>query len=182
MNNKLLEIIPTKAMLYNKNKNCDDNSYKAITFESHKKKISVKSKNNFPHASSTTTTTTSKNVIDNIDEVDNFIDMKSARHDVFKFGISGFDSTDKKAAKIALAVKLGAKPPKKVYKNYKELLAEKKSAKLIAEERLKLQKIGKNSMGAAPITFKSYQQKRKRKIGTITEHYGVVNPKINKKK
>lgn len=38
--------------------------------------------------------------------------MKLVRYDVFKFGMSGFDKKEKEDARVALAVKLGAKPPK----------------------------------------------------------------------
>lgn len=36
-------------------------------------------------------------------------DFRKARHDVFKFGVSGLDTNSKLDAKVALAVKLGAR-------------------------------------------------------------------------
>ena len=39
----------------------------------------------------------------------NEFDFQKARHEVFKFGISGLNPTDKKEAKVALAISLGAK-------------------------------------------------------------------------
>lgn len=48
-------------------------------------------------------------------------DMRQARFDVQKFGIKGFQGNQKQEAMTALLIKLGAKPPKKKYVNYKEL-------------------------------------------------------------
>lgn len=56
-------------------------------------------------------------------------DMRKARMDVFKFGISGLDETAKVDAKTAHAIKLGAKPRKNKSINYKVLLEEKKREK-----------------------------------------------------
>ncbi|GFY48438.1 uncharacterized protein TNIN_194161 [Trichonephila inaurata madagascariensis] len=58
--------------------------------------------------------------------------IKRARYEVMKFGISGFDKERQKQDKIALAIRLGAKPPKKEYTNYKVLMEQKKKQK---EER-----------------------------------------------
>ncbi|KAI4483271.1 hypothetical protein M0804_008326 [Polistes exclamans] len=49
------------------------------------------------------------------------LEMKRARYDVIKFGISGFKSSKAKKAKVELAIKLGAKPPKNPSLNYKVL-------------------------------------------------------------
>ncbi|KAK2584520.1 hypothetical protein KPH14_006891 [Odynerus spinipes] len=54
------------------------------------------------------------------------LEMKRARYDVIKFGISGFEAAKAKEAKVALAIKLGAKPPKKPSLNYKVLKVERK--------------------------------------------------------
>ena len=47
-------------------------------------------------------------------------DMKQARFDVQKFGIKGFVGSKKEEAMTSFLVKLGAKPPKNKYVNYRE--------------------------------------------------------------
>ncbi|CAG2182467.1 unnamed protein product, partial [Oppiella nova] len=59
----------------------------------------------------------------------NEFDFEKARHEVFKFGISGLDRTEKREAKIAHAISLGAVPPKGKPKNYKLLMDERKAMK-----------------------------------------------------
>ncbi|XP_015181345.1 PREDICTED: uncharacterized protein C1orf131 homolog [Polistes dominula] len=54
------------------------------------------------------------------------LEMKRARYDVIKFGISGFKSAKAKEAKVELAIKLGAKPPKNPNLNYKVLKEKRK--------------------------------------------------------
>ncbi|XP_077526886.1 uncharacterized protein LOC144138469 isoform X2 [Haemaphysalis longicornis] len=63
----------------------------------------------------------------------NEISFKKARYDILKFGIKGLDKPEKEEAKIALAVQLGAKPPKNKYVNYKEFIHQKREEK--AKER-----------------------------------------------
>ncbi|GFR04139.1 uncharacterized protein TNCT_107191 [Trichonephila clavata] len=55
--------------------------------------------------------------------------IKKARYEIMRFGISGFDKERQKQDKIALAIRLGAKPPKKEYTNYKILMEQKKKLK-----------------------------------------------------
>ncbi|CAG7835625.1 unnamed protein product, partial [Allacma fusca] len=54
------------------------------------------------------------------------IDLKKARFEVMKFGMNSMKSSEKYDAETALAVSLGAKPGKKEYINYKELLVVRK--------------------------------------------------------
>ncbi|XP_055546960.1 uncharacterized protein C1orf131 [Wyeomyia smithii] len=109
-------------------------------------------------------------------------DISQARKEVINFGISGLDRETKHEAKVALAIKLGAKPPKKMYRNYKEILEERKREKQ-DEERSNRRRKGQ-SFGAA----KSFQQRQLRvrqkstNPGSVTKHYGVVNPTIADKK
>uniref|UniRef100_A0A6M2E537 Uncharacterized protein n=1 Tax=Amblyomma tuberculatum TaxID=48802 RepID=A0A6M2E537_9ACAR len=73
----------------------------------------------------------------------NQIDFKKARYDVLKFGIKGLEKPKQEAARIALAVQLGARPPKNKYMNYKELIHERKEQKIKArEERIVNAKMG----------------------------------------
>ncbi|XP_065081782.1 uncharacterized protein C1orf131 homolog [Ochlerotatus camptorhynchus] len=109
-------------------------------------------------------------------------DISSARKEVINFGISGFDSNTKHEAKVALAIKLGAKPPKNKYRNYKEILEERKRDKQ-ENDRTSRRKKGQ-SFGAA----RSYQQQKQRvrekasNPNSVARHYGVVNPKMDDKK
>lgn len=91
-------------------------------------------------------------------------DIKRARHDVIRFGASGLDGKEKKNAQVALAVKLGAKPPKGTAKSYKEYQDERRAAKLKDDTQ-------KDGLKAKPITHfhpnqlisTALRRKRKRK-------------------
>ena len=63
--------------------------------------------------------------------------LKQAKFDVFKFGIKGFAKADQESAKIQMAIKLGAAPPKNKCINYKELVSKKNDEKLEREELIK---------------------------------------------
>ncbi|VVD03349.1 unnamed protein product [Leptidea sinapis] len=104
------------------------------------------------------------------------IELKKIRHEIVKFGMSGFDSNKKEEAKIALAISLGAKPPKKPYLNYKELMAKRKQEKQkdIEERQLMksksiLQTTGKKKKGA------------QNDVGHFLSNYGKVQKKDLKK-
>ncbi|GFS56692.1 uncharacterized protein NPIL_462301 [Nephila pilipes] len=58
--------------------------------------------------------------------------IRKSRYEIKRFALSGFDAEKQKREKISIAVKLGAKPPKKKYVNYKVLMELKKKEK---EER-----------------------------------------------
>lgn len=171
-----LDIIPTKAMLLKKQTAVSE--FKAVVFETYKPKKSDGSKKNPSKRGGSGKDT------DNNDT----IDMKRVRHEVFNFGISGYNFQDQQKAKIALAVKLGAKPPKNPYKNYKELQAENKQAKVKAKEEAYIRTVGKNSAGMATVSCNKLvnrfvkKKATKNTVGALTQHYGVVNPKIHKKK
>lgn len=168
-----LDIIPTKAMLLNKKEAVSE--FKAVAFKTHKPK---KSKDDRKYSQKQQST----------DEHDR-LDMKRVRHEVFNFGISGYNFQDQQKAKIALAVKLGAKPPKNAYKNYKELQIENEGAKAKAKEEAYLRTVGKNSAGMATVScsklvnrFTKKSKKNENNVGELSKHYGVVNPNIHKKK
>lgn len=68
---------------------------------------------------------------------------KRMRYDVFKFGMNGFHRKKKEDARVSLAIKLGAKPPKNKAVNYKILMAMKKEEKeKEIQEREMKQKMG----------------------------------------
>lgn len=172
-----LDIVPTRAMLLKKQEVTSE--FKAVVFETHKPKKSDGSQK-FDRK---------RNDLEkNGDDDHDGLDMKRVRHEVFNFGISGYNFQDQQKAKIALAVKLGAKPPKNAYKNYKELQAESKQAKAKAKEEAYIRTVGKNSAGMATVSCNKlvnrFAKKKKTKdsVGALTQHYGVVNPKIHKKK
>lgn len=172
-----LDIVPTRAMLLKKSTEPTD--FKTVVYETHKSKKSVGSKSMVSKKGANT----------GKDDDDGF-DMKKARYEVFNFGISGYDFKDQQKAKIALAVKLGAKPPKNAYTNYKDLQAERKQAKERAAEEAYIRTVGKNSSGQATVSCNKFvnrvsrlkKKKANNNVGELTKHYGVINPKIHKKK
>lgn len=171
-----LEIVPTRAMRLKKPEAASE--FKAVVFEAHKSKRK--------NGAKWTNDNKSKSKND-----DDALDMKRVRHEVFNFGISGYNFQDQQKAKIALAVKLGAKPPKNKYQNYKELQETKKQVKEKEKEEAYIRTVGKNSAGMATVSCNKlvdrYAKKRNKKqrsanaVGELTKHYGIVNPKIHKK-
>ncbi|CAF1381946.1 unnamed protein product [Adineta steineri] len=61
-------------------------------------------------------------------------DLEKARFDVHKFGIKGFEKSKYEDARVALAVSLGAKPPKGKFINYRELLEQNRAKKIKEKE------------------------------------------------
>lgn len=170
-----LDIIPTKAMLLQKEKASSD--FKAVVFETYKSKKGQSSYAGKKRAGSKG------------EKDEDGLDMKRVRHEIFNFGISGYNFQDQQKAKIALAVKLGAKPPKNEYKNYKALQAENKEAKVRAKEEAYIRTVGKNSAGQATVScnklvnrFVKKKNTNGEKVGDLSKHYGVVNPRIHRKK
>ncbi|KAF5301586.1 hypothetical protein FQR65_LT08891 [Abscondita terminalis] len=157
-----LTFIQTKSSMQNDNVRTE---FEAKSYTSYKRK---EKKDNEPIGKNVST----KNKI--------LFDAKKARHEILKFGMSGFDQQKKQEAKIQLAIKLGAKPPKKVYKNYKELTEERKQQKIINNQHLKLQQLGKNEFGESLVKCKKFNRKRKILKGSLLEGYGTVKVK-NKK-
>uniref|UniRef100_A0A1E1WAZ5 Uncharacterized protein n=1 Tax=Pectinophora gossypiella TaxID=13191 RepID=A0A1E1WAZ5_PECGO len=105
------------------------------------------------------------------------LDLKKIRHEVVKYGMSGFDGSRKEEAKIALAVSLGAKPPKREYVNYKELMQKRKQEKLKEKEE-------KQQMIAKSILHSVGKKKKKgpaHDVGHLLSSYGKVQKKDLKK-
>nr|XP_053638253.1 uncharacterized protein LOC128692929 isoform X1 [Cherax quadricarinatus]XP_053638254.1 uncharacterized protein LOC128692929 isoform X1 [Cherax quadricarinatus]XP_053638255.1 uncharacterized protein LOC128692929 isoform X1 [Cherax quadricarinatus] len=67
-------------------------------------------------------------------------ELKRARYDVFKLGMSGFHKEKKEDTRVALAIKLGAKPPKNKAVSYKDLFKMKKEEKQKKLDELDTQK------------------------------------------
>lgn len=101
--------------------------------------------------------------------------MKKLRYDIIKFGTSGFTGSQKNESKIALAVSLGAAPPKKKYINYKELLEIKRKEKESAKIK------SKKDFGIAPRKQNKikFQRKNKNEAKGLLRDYGKKLKTIN---
>lgn len=106
--------------------------------------------------------------------------LLNARKEVINLGISGLsDKHEKEEAEIALAIKLGAKAPKKQYKNYKELLNEKKQK--VNPNETTTTKISKKYQFGATQSFNKYvanaRSKTKKNPKNVLQSYGKVQKK-----
>ncbi|XP_026728748.1 uncharacterized protein C1orf131 [Trichoplusia ni] len=158
-----MSLIMTKAALALKNA---ETNFKFVKFEAHK----AKKKQVQDHAENNEINQRTRNLSKDLD-------LKKIRHEVVKFGMSGFDPTKKEEARIALAVSLGAKPPKKEYVNYKELMQKRKQEKLKEMEE-------KEQMKSKSI-LKTAGKKKKtvnNDVGHLLSSYGKVQKKDLKKK
>lgn len=105
------------------------------------------------------------------------MDLQRARKEVINLGISGFsDKMEKEEAEIQLAIKLGAKPPKNKYKNYKEILEEKRQVKKV--QQTTSERISKKHQFGSATSFQKYltgnRHKTKRNPKNVTGSYGKV--------
>jgi len=83
------------------------------------------------------------------------ISMKQARFDVFKFGIRGLDKDGQHEARVALALKLGAKPEKKICKPYAEYKMEVQHRKEEIQKQKELDRMtGMKKVSARPLSTK----------------------------
>ncbi|XP_053692082.1 uncharacterized protein C1orf131 homolog [Sabethes cyaneus] len=187
--------VPTKASLLKK---CsEENEFKLVVFEPVKaKKNKLEKPKSFPLPSEVqdkeSGTESEPDIADIFSDAyrrkrkpredPRTFDISRARKEVINFGISGLDKETKHEARVALAIKLGAKPPKNVYRNYKEILADRKREKEDSERASRRRK--GQSFGAAK-SFQQHQLRARQKAahpGSVTRHYGVVDPKIRDKK
>ncbi|KAI8118857.1 hypothetical protein CVS40_9580 [Lucilia cuprina] len=168
----------TKAALALQNK---QKEFKAIVFEEPKASTTITPQDDSKRIKKNNSDKTPA-------EDENEFDIKKARHEVLNFAMNNQRvQKNKKKMLIYQMVQLGAKPPKKAYKNYKELLDERKRLKNIREERKKLHQLGKNQTGAASVKCRSKtkiekQNKKRAPVAAIDQHYGVVKPKFKKRK
>lgn len=102
------------------------------------------------------------------------IEMRKARYDIIKFGISGFEKSKAKKAKMELAISLGAIPLKNRRKNYKIL-------KQHQEKEKKRKKEEKHMSGFTHSLLKPRTTKVRRKDGGILGSYGKVQKTYIKK-
>lgn len=100
------------------------------------------------------------------------LEMKRARYDVIKFGMSGFDKKEALKAKMSLAISLGAKPPRNRRLNYKDLKNER------AEQKEKSRKLESHSSGVDQSIHRlesgTKNRIRKAKDSNILKTYGKV--------
>ncbi|XP_047350919.1 uncharacterized protein C1orf131 [Vespa velutina] len=96
------------------------------------------------------------------------LEMKKARYDVIKFGISGFESSKAKEAKVELAIRLGAKPPKNKSLNYKVLKDERKKEAEAAKNKEPISGLSKSLM-------KHKSRTKQKKNSGILGMYGKVH-------
>ncbi|XP_028174972.1 uncharacterized protein C1orf131 [Ostrinia furnacalis] len=158
-----MSLIVTRASLALKNA---EQNFQAVKFEAHKPK------------KKTTETASEDNTRPQVTPYNKKdLELKKVRHEIVKFGMSGFDTTKKEEARIALAVSLGAKPPKREYLNYKELMQKRK------QERQK-QKDDKQAMISKSILQTGGKKKKKANndVGHFLSGYGKVQKKDLKKK
>lgn len=93
-------------------------------------------------------------------------EMKKARYDVIKLGMSGFEKKKARKTKIELAISLGAVPPKNRRMNYKKLKIHRK----MDEERTK----NKHVTGLTDSLLKPKLKKVSKKDSGILGVYGKV--------
>ncbi|XP_061396906.1 uncharacterized protein C1orf131 [Musca vetustissima] len=182
MTSTSFEPVLTKAALALRNKQ-QKPEFKALVFEEPKPTTTE-------DGGAPPTDTKKKKKRPSDDEVkpdENEFDIKKARHEILNFAMNNQRvQKNQKKMKIFQMVQLGAKP-KKSYKNYKELLDERRRLKDIREERKKFHQLGKNQTGAASVKCRSKtkiekQSKKRAPVSAIDQHYGKVNPKLKKRK
>ncbi|XP_058115806.1 uncharacterized protein C1orf131 homolog [Anopheles ziemanni] len=111
-------------------------------------------------------------------------DISKARKEIINFGISGLDKKNKQQASVALAIKLGAKPPKNKPRNYREILEEQRAAKNNEAEVATKRRTGQIAYGATQ-SYNRYKQRKlqkQRNPTSIMKHYGVAKPRMDKKR
>nr|XP_036227624.1 uncharacterized protein C1orf131 [Bactrocera oleae]XP_036227625.1 uncharacterized protein C1orf131 [Bactrocera oleae]XP_036227626.1 uncharacterized protein C1orf131 [Bactrocera oleae] len=124
----------------------------------------------------------------NTKDVAEEFDIKNARNEVLRFAMNNQRvAKNKKKMEMFQLMKMGGKAPKKPYKNYKDLLDERKRLKIIREERKKFHQLGKTQTGAASVKCRSKtklekQQKKRAPVTAIDQNYGVAKPKLKKNK
>lgn len=104
------------------------------------------------------------------------VSMDQARFDVFKFGLNALSKKEQVDAKIALAIKLGAAPPKKECVPLSVLKQRRKAAKAEEEEtaqqnemKMLRKPVSKDKAGGAKKKKKAVQSKKGMKMGTFKD-------------
>ncbi|CRK89354.1 CLUMA_CG003112, isoform A [Clunio marinus] len=98
------------------------------------------------------------------------VTLESARREIINFGISGSSASEKLDLNQQLAIKLGAKPPKKPARNYKEILEEKRNLKE-KEKTINRRTIFGTS---ASLQYRNQKRKPSQKNDGLLKRYGKV--------
>ncbi|XP_017787306.1 PREDICTED: uncharacterized protein C1orf131-like [Nicrophorus vespilloides] len=106
---------------------------------------------------------------------ENILDMEAARNEITQFSINGLKPKQRREAKMKLAIKLGAKPPKNKYVNYKTIIEQRFNEK---KDKIKLKKLQQEGKAEIEETKKP-DVKDKRKNGKwktwgILDIYGTL--------
>ncbi|CAF4686405.1 unnamed protein product, partial [Rotaria sp. Silwood2] len=92
-------------------------------------------------------------------------DLEKARFDVHKFGIKGFEKSKYEDARVTLAVSLGAKPPKRKFINYRELIEQNRAKRAKEKEEEENARLLGDIFHKSPHTKqKSYQRSKQKRI------------------
>ncbi|XP_044757244.1 uncharacterized protein C1orf131 [Coccinella septempunctata] len=112
----------------------------------------------------------------------NYFNIKKAKNEMIKFALSDLEGKEKRNAMMQLAIKLGAKPPRRKFRNYKSLIEERKKEKAEEETKEYLRKIGKNSIGEsiAKTNLAKKNKKKFKKSVDILDIYGKVKKAVEK--
>lgn len=99
----------------------------------------------------------------------NEVTFDSARREIINFGIAGSSSSDKLDLNQQLAIKLGAKPPKRQARNYKDILEDKRKEKALDETVNKRTIFGTS----ASLQYRSQKKPAPKRDGLL-KRYGKV--------
>lgn len=147
----------------------------SVNYEKPKKKKEViKNKENNDIQNSKFNITKNKQNENNDEKRKKELEMKRIKYEVMKFGMTGFKGIEAEEAQVALAISLGAKPPKKKGINYKILKHERKQETQ--------QKDVKSVSGLEKSLIKHKIKKVRKNSNNLLRMYGKINKKtLNKK-
>ncbi len=97
----------------------------------------------------------------------NEVTFDSTRKEILNFGLSGKSADEKSDQTEQLLIKLGARPPKRKARNYKEILEEK------PKEKLEVEKINKRALFGTSGSLQYRNHAKKRDEGLL-RRYGNV--------
>lgn len=167
----MADFIPTRVSRVKKDA---VKEFLSVNYEGPKKKIKgnvVGSEERQKAESSKSNVTESKESKYNDEKKKQELEMKRVRYEVMKFGMSGFEKVKANEAKVALAISLGAKPPKNTGINYKVLQRQRKEQKRMEKNEERTSGLEKSM-----IKYKTKKIHRKDSSG-ILGVYGKANKK-----
>lgn len=100
----------------------------------------------------------------------NEVTFDSARREIINLGIAGSNASDKLDLNQQLAIKLGARPPKRQARNYKDILEDKRKEKALDETVNKRTIFGTS----ASLQYRSQKKKSGPKRDGLLKRYGKV--------